>query len=162
MDSVLELGMEVIMRPHPHSWEVDKEVLEYIEEKYGHRIMIDRSMDNVETLKKADVLISDTISGILYDFVFIFQKPVIAITREDVMYGYELKDLSTKNAASILAEEAGALVPIEEIEDIEKIVKRVKNKNIEKAIIDAHIFNYGKAGKIAAGQIIEICEGNSI
>lgn len=155
LESVLELGVEVILRPHPQSWISDKEQMEYIEETYGQHITIDKSIDNTATLKKADVLICD-ISGMIYDFVFMFQKPIIVIEKQYKIPGYEYTDLEHEDSARILAEETGFLLPIEEAEKIGTLVSTLKATKIESAQIDKHIYNYGRAGKIAAEQIVSI------
>ena len=77
-EALLSTGYDLIIRPHPQSFVSEKELVEGLMAAYpeNDRLVWDRSNDNYETLKKADILISD-FSGIIVDFAFVFEKPVI-------------------------------------------------------------------------------------
>ena len=78
IDELVKTDYDIIIRPHPQSFINDAELMKSLMEKYpeNDHLKWDRSSDNFETLKKADIMISD-FSGVMYDFAFVFDKPVI-------------------------------------------------------------------------------------
>ena len=77
-DVLLKTDYRVIIRPHPQSFVSETELMESFMAKYpdSDRLSWDRSNDNYEVLRQADLLISDY-SGVMIDFSFVFGKPVI-------------------------------------------------------------------------------------
>lgn len=78
IDSLLKTGYEIIIRPHPQSFSADKEIMDRLMTKYNdsNTLVWDRSIDNFDSLNKADIMISD-FSSVIWDYTFIFDKPVI-------------------------------------------------------------------------------------
>ncbi|MBO4696946.1 MAG: CDP-glycerol glycerophosphotransferase family protein [Lachnospiraceae bacterium] len=78
IESLLNTDYRIIIRPHPQSYTSEKEIMDDIMSRFpeSDRIHWDRSSDNFESLKKADILISD-FSGIIFDFALVFDRPVI-------------------------------------------------------------------------------------
>ena len=78
LDPLSETGWRVIIRPHPQSLIVEKPMLDSLFEKYRNNSNIewDYNNENIYSLTKADIMISD-FSGIIYDYVFLFNKPVL-------------------------------------------------------------------------------------
>ena len=77
-DVLLQTDYRIIIRPHPQSFESEKELMDRFMKRYPEsgRLRWDRSNDNFGVLKEADLLISDY-SGVMIDFSFVFGKPVI-------------------------------------------------------------------------------------
>ena len=65
----------IIVRPHPQSRISETEMLDKLEKKYNSFIW-DYKSENLDSLSKADIMISD-FSGILFDFAFLFKRPLI-------------------------------------------------------------------------------------
>ena len=78
IDSLLETGYNIIIRPHPQSFRSEKELMEELMKKYpdGERVHWDRSSDNFESLHTADIMISD-FSSVIFDYTLIFNKPIL-------------------------------------------------------------------------------------
>ena len=78
IDALLKTEYRIIIRPHPQSFESEKEMIERLMNQYpdNDRMEWDRKTDNYDSLRKASVLISD-FSGVIFDFAFVFEKPVI-------------------------------------------------------------------------------------
>ena len=78
IDALLKTDYKIIIRPHPQSFESEKDLMDSLRNKYpdSDKLTWDRSNDNYETLRESDILISD-FSGVLFDFSFIFERPVI-------------------------------------------------------------------------------------
>ena len=73
-----ETGYHIIIRPHPQSFIVEKELMEKLMKEYPESAQIEwnRDNDNYDALKRADILISD-FSGVIFDFSLVYDKPVI-------------------------------------------------------------------------------------
>ncbi len=78
IDELLKTGYHVIIRPHPQSFESEKELMQELMEKYpeSENLEWNRDVDNFEVLRRSDVLISD-FSGVIFDFALIYGKPII-------------------------------------------------------------------------------------
>ena len=78
IDALIDTGYKIIIRPHPQSYASEKDMLDKIISKYKDepRITWNRDNDNFEVLRQSDILISD-FSGIIFDFTFVFDKPLI-------------------------------------------------------------------------------------
>ena len=82
IDPLVKTGWRIIIRPHPQSLIVEKAMLERLVELYKNtpNIEWDYNHENIYTLSKSDVMISD-FSGIIYDYVFLFDRPVLLSLR---------------------------------------------------------------------------------
>lgn len=78
IEKLIETGYHIIIRPHPQSFDSEKEMLDKLMEKFpdSEQIEWNRDMDNFEVLKRSDILISD-FSGVTYEFAFVYDKPII-------------------------------------------------------------------------------------
>ena len=87
LDPLAKTGWRIIVRPNPQSLIVEKPMLEKLIERYKNNPNIewDYNHENIISLSKADVMISD-FSGIIYDYVFLFDRPVLLSLR-----GFDLR-----------------------------------------------------------------------
>jgi len=87
-------GWRIIVRPHPQSKKSEPQVLQILEQKYKDckNIEWDYNRENIISMKKADIMISD-FSGIIYDYTFLFDKPVIYVNAELDLRPYDAYDL---------------------------------------------------------------------
>lgn len=78
INALLETGYHLIIRPHPQSFKVEKEMLDRLRKEFpeGNQIEWNRDNDNFEVLCRSDILVSD-FSGVIFDFTLIHDKPVI-------------------------------------------------------------------------------------
>lgn len=90
------MGYHVIVRPHPQSFSSEKEMIEKIMRQYpaSEKLEWNRDNDNFEVLRRADILISD-FSGIINEFAFVYDKPVIYTDTELDLGIYDACWLST-------------------------------------------------------------------
>lgn len=96
IDAIVENGFHLIIRPHPQSLIVEKEMIEKLKNKYkdNKNLEWDFDVDNIYSLSKADVMLSD-FSGVIFDYAFMFEKPAIIPSFTFDKRGYdaiELKD----------------------------------------------------------------------
>lgn len=157
-----EAGWHVILRPHPQSFISDKDVLARVGEElrpFGN-VEWDRNPDGFATLSRAAVMVSD-VSGVIFDFAFVFLRPVVTIGEGPLRDGFEAweiphpawetaamdalgrhlrpgEEASVADVVAALAENAGDLRP------------RILTLRGENAV------NFGHAGPAVAGAILDI------
>lgn len=158
IEKLLAGNNNVILRPHPQSWISDKEVLENIISKFDNEksFKIDREIDNSTSLAKAKTIICDITSGIIYDFAFLHRKPVIAVDVEWYDGGYESSNIENDPCTKYLLKDVGRTITSDDIPHINSIVNDLEKISITDEVIESHIWNFKKAGPIAAEQILTI------
>ena len=73
-------NLHLIIRPHPQDVRYKKKMLEKLKLKYKNKnIYWDYSDNPLKSMAITDIMISDTASSIIFDFILLFSKPVIAI-----------------------------------------------------------------------------------
>ena len=79
LDPLSEIGWNIIVRPHPQSKVAEKELIARLQAKYNKNsnIIWDFNPDNIVSISKADIMISD-FSSITLDFAFLRNKPFLA------------------------------------------------------------------------------------
>ena len=79
LDPLAETGWNIIVWPHPQSKVVEKELIARLQTKYNknNNIIWDFDPDNIVSISKADIMISD-FSSITLDFAFLRNKPFLA------------------------------------------------------------------------------------
>ena len=111
---------EVIVRPHPQTLVSEKNILEPLKEKFSN-IEWNFDNDNFEVLNKSDILITD-FSGIIFDYTFIFDKPLIyADTNFDTL-PYDADWLDEKMWALRVLPEIGVKLEEKDFEHIDTII----------------------------------------
>lgn len=79
LDPLAATGWDIIVRPHPQSKVVEKDLIARLQAKYNknNKIIWDFDPDNIVSISKADIMISD-FSSITLDFAFLRDKPFLA------------------------------------------------------------------------------------
>lgn len=78
LDELVATGYKIIVRPHPQSFASEKEMIDNLMKKYPESDLFkwNRDNDNFDVLNESDLLITD-FSGIIFDYAFVFGKPLI-------------------------------------------------------------------------------------
>ncbi|MCH3919266.1 MAG: CDP-glycerol glycerophosphotransferase family protein [Sphaerochaeta sp.] len=94
LDPLSKSGWDVIVRPHPQSRLVEKELLDKLQKRYAENTHLrwDFGSDNSEALAGADVMISD-FSGIIFDYTFLYDKPVMYVAQDFDKRPYDAGDV---------------------------------------------------------------------
>ncbi|MDR1363894.1 MAG: CDP-glycerol glycerophosphotransferase family protein [Spirochaetaceae bacterium] len=94
LSPLVKTGWRIIARPHPQSKKSEAEMLRSLMEKYKDAANLewDYERENIYSLSKADIMISD-FSGIIFDYVFLFDKPVLYVNHKIDMRLYDADDL---------------------------------------------------------------------
>ncbi|MDR1325325.1 MAG: CDP-glycerol glycerophosphotransferase family protein [Treponema sp.] len=94
LDPLVKTGWRIIVRPHPQSKKSEAAMLDALTAKYKDSANLewDYERENIFSLKKADIMISD-FSGIIFDYVFLCDKPVIYVKQGMDLRPYDADDL---------------------------------------------------------------------
>ena len=78
LDDIVNSDYNIIIRPHPQSLISDKDIIDKFQNRYKDKNNVEWDFNrvNIYSLSKADIMISD-FSGVIFDYVFLFEKPVI-------------------------------------------------------------------------------------
>ena len=164
LDPLADAGFKVIIRPHPQSKTSEKEMLDRLSERYKDKPNIEWNYDrdNIYCLKKADIMISD-FSGIIFDYTFLCDKPVIYANAQMDLLPYdaweiphELWEIETLHKMGIQINEAD----FANIKDV--ILKAADSPQLKAARDKAKAEAWqriGQAGKLTADFMIKAVEG---
>jgi hypothetical protein len=94
LSPLIKTGWHIIVRPHPQSKKSEAFMLEALAAKYRNNANLewDFERENIYSLVKADIMISD-FSGIVYDYAFLCDKPVIYVKQGIDIRAYDADDL---------------------------------------------------------------------
>lgn len=155
LDPLAKTSWRIIVRPHPQSKKSESQMLKTLQTRYKNysNIEWDFERDNIYAMKKADVMISD-FSGIIFDFMFLCDKPVLYANAELDMKVYDAYWLSShgKNIWQFeTLEKAGIKIADTNFENIASVIENARdNENLQnartKAKAEAWMFQ-GSAGK---------------
>ena len=145
-------------RPHPQSWISESDLIKSIKNKFNDNPLfaIDKKITNEEALMNSKIVITDINSGMIYDIALIYKIPIIAVNHEFFDGGYESSNLINEESTKVLLKKTGKIISEKEIHDTNKFIESVSDIEISKQLISEHLFNFQKAGKVAASQIINL------
>jgi CDP-glycerol glycerophosphotransferase (TagB/SpsB family) len=166
LDPLLKTNWKIIVRPHPQSLIVEKEMINCLSAKYAENSNLewDFKRENIFSLLKADVMVSDT-SGIIFDYVFLRDKPVFCI--------YEKFDIRSRDAFEIYEnpednwnyrtlKNVGFEIKPDALDELPDQILKVSNDIDLKSVIEktkAEAWHYkGEAGKQTANFMVSTVE----
>ena len=166
LDPLAKTGWRIIVRPNPQSLIVEKELIERLSKRYAEISCLewDFKIENIFSLKKADVMISDY-SNIMLDFIFLCNKPVLYVSEKldlrtrDAFHAYETQD---EFWTFQKLKKMGIELKQEMFEALPDLISRVSLDTTMKSARDdakAEAWNcQGEAGKYAADFMIKTAE----
>jgi len=163
LDPLSKTDWRIIVRPHPQSIINEKPMIDSLKEKYKDNLNIewDYNHENIYSLFKSDVMLSD-FSAIIYDFSFLFNKPVIINTKEynfDQLDAQDLQDepyfFKTIKNIGMQIDENNLDNLKETISNLSKDIRMQEYRENEKNIMWQF---QGEAGKRAVDFIINTVE----
>ena len=152
LDPLAKTGWNIIIRPHPQSKKSEKEMLDRLEARYkeNKNIVWDYERDNIYSLKKADIMISD-FSGIIFDYTFLCDKPVIYVADNIDLRPYDAYDLGKELWQFETLKKMGIKLDENNFDNISEVIKNASDskelseqRKIAKETAWMHIGNAGK------------------
>ena len=153
---------DVIFRPHPQSFVSFPKLVEDVVSEFSDnpRFRLDSNHSGAESMATADLMISDA-SGVIFDFAFVYSKPVITIETDLNFQGFEAMNLPHEMWDAAAAKEIGIVVKEADVDQIAEKVAEVLD-NPSQASIDAiaksSVYNLGSAGKACGKVLTDISE----
>jgi len=163
LDPLTKTGWRIIVRPHPQSLLVEKEMIDRLSERYRENPNLewDFNRENIFSLNKADIMISD-FSGIILDYMFLRNKPVIYVSQKMDLRPYDAHTVYSDQADMWTFRslgKAGIELKPELFDDLPGFISKISaDTSLELAIgeVKAEAWHYrGEAGKRAADFMIE-------
>jgi len=161
LDPLAASNWRIIIRPHPQSKISETSILERLQTRYknSNNIEWDYERENIFSLSKADIMISD-FSGIIFDYMFLRDRPVLYVNQNFDLRPYDADDLDHEPWQFKTVKEAG--IELKEI-DFPQIIEIIKNANDNEALAVARkkaretAWQYpGEAGKRVYNFMTEI------
>ncbi len=157
---LLEDGYHVTLRPHPQFFISRNDFIAKIIKELSvfPNLMIDRSPSPEPTMAMADFLISD-FSGIIFDFAFLYNKPIIILDNDLPLGGFEGEDVNCEVWEIATRSKLGSIIKPEQISQLSSIIKKIsqENKTIDRSKIkEQSVYHFGTAGIVAGEQLSTI------
>lgn len=132
-------AFNMIIRPHPQAWISDKDIIGDLSAQFpdGDALVWDKAPDGLLSMSRADIMISD-FSGIIFDFILLFEKPVLAFKGNYDKRGHDSMDIKDDPWVLQAVERMG--ISIRE-NDIEALAELIETKLRNKDVLEQHI-NY--------------------
>jgi hypothetical protein len=149
---------DVIVRPHPQMKRSQPELYREVLGLEG--VTVDTARTPLAAMAAADILISD-ISGIVHEFAFVHEKPVIVIDHRQDVGGLEGYVLGGDSELKELCREF--IIPVApcDIDDLPRLIPVAMERHSRRriaAVRDDVVYNFGKAASAAARQLQEILQ----
>jgi len=135
LDPLSVSGWRIIIRPHPQSKKSESEMLEHLQARYKDKSNIewDFERENIYSLNKADIMISD-FSGIIFDYMFLRDKPVLYVSQDFDLRPYDADDLDHELWQFKTVKEAGIELREEDFPGITEVIKNAgDSENLKQA-----------------------------
>jgi hypothetical protein len=164
IDPLAASGWRIIIRPHPQSIISEAAILDRLQAHYkdSYNIEWDYERENIYSLSKADIMISD-FSGIIFDYMFLRDKPVLYVSQNIDLRPYDADDLDHELWQFKTIKEAGIKLLEDDFPRIMEIIKNAgDNENLKKARKKAleTAWQYpGEAGKLVFDFMIRAVNG---
>ncbi|MDR2193131.1 MAG: CDP-glycerol glycerophosphotransferase family protein [Treponema sp.] len=169
LEPLAKSSFHVIIRPHPQTMLVEKKLVEPLRAALAPYSNVEWNFDadNGAVLSRADILISD-FSGVIFDFAFLFNRPVVYPFYTFDARPYDLSDIEREAWTFRAIREIG--VPLDEnlFENIDSALDAVIEKATHTAVReklqrlkDESWMYQGEAGERVADFLFSVCAAAS-
>ena len=152
IQSLVDTGYNIIIRPHPQSFESEKELMDRLMTKFPENDTLswNRDNDNFEVLKKSDIMITD-FSGVMFDYALIFDRPFIYADIEFDKSAYDAAWLDEDMWTLRILPHIGIPLKEEDFGNIKEVIDRtVNDETLAKGRDRARSETWANPGEAAA------------
>jgi len=163
LDSLIATNFDITLRPHPQSFISEKPLMERLQAKYpeSKHFHWNRDADNFDILNVSDILISD-FSGVLFDYAFVFGKPVIYVGGSPDIQMTDEAWLDDSNRTLVILTNLGKELKEVDIPSVGKMITELIGSDKYAASIkstrDTYWQNQGHAAEAVADYLIKKSE----
>lgn len=131
LDPLAETGWHIIIRPHPQSKKSEADMLARLEQRYVEKTNVewDYNRDNIHSMKRADIMISD-FSGIIFDYTFLCDKPVMYVNADMDLRPYDAYDLHKQLWQFSVLEKMGIKLNEADFADIKTVIQNANDSPV--------------------------------
>lgn len=160
--TLLEAGHTLIVRPHPRTIILNKELPELLIGEFGHhpKFQLQTDITQIETLWNSDILISDW-SGIALEYAFGFERPVLFIDATPKVNNPNFRQISSIPIEVQAREKIGKVVSLSDLGDIDSHIQDLWSRREElkeniRRWREEIVFNPMQSAKIAADLLLKM------
>ena len=163
LDPLRDTGWRIIIRPHPQSKKSEADMLERLESRYkdSPNVEWDYERDNIYSMKKADIMISD-FSGIIFDYTFLCDKPVMYVNADMNLKPYDAYDLNKELWQFEILKKMGIKLEEDDFGRIKEVIQNASDSGelaaARREAKETAWMHIGEAGKNAADFMIKTVE----
>lgn len=161
LDPLTKSNIHIIIRPHPQSLISEPNIIETLKKDYESysNVEWDTNRDNIYSLSRADIMISD-FSGIIFDYIFLCDKPVMYVKQQFDMRPYDADDLDHTIWQFRTLEKIGIELKPDQFTQIETVLRNAvdsKELNIARQEAKEQAWQHiGESGKRTAEFILSL------
>ncbi len=160
ISKLLSNNFKVTLRPHPEHYKRSNQTIDKIKDLYFDNVnfLLDKNWSNLNSLEKAEILITDN-SSIVFEFVLVFERPVIFIDYKDKVHNTNIDKLTIKTIDDEFKENFGNVVNITNLEYLPNLCENMLIKNnlsteLIKSFSKKHLSNLGNSSSFATNYLI--------
>ena len=157
---ILKAGFLLIIRPHPQSLIVEKDIVQKLQEQTidNSQVVWDIGTPNVYAMHESDVMISD-FSGVIFDYLCLYEKPILTLDFSFCHFEYDSLDVEVLWELSVL-DRIGGRVSLDNIHNISNLITQALENRTEKeeiCKIKTLLWSYPhQSGRRAASALLQI------
>tara|TARA_B100000902_G_scaffold396941_1_gene459252 strand:+ start:968 stop:2161 length:1194 start_codon:yes stop_codon:yes gene_type:complete len=164
LDILLELDIQLTIRPHPMTIRHHKKKLAVLNHSYQHKqnFCIQTNIHNRDILFQSDLLITDW-SGIGIEYGIGLKKPVIYIDTPQKVHNPEADKINLSPIENEIRSEIGKIVNIDDLSNIHCYIYELLKEYDEDKIIETkekYLFTKKNSLKKSAKRILSIANAN--
>lgn len=158
---MLDAGLNVVVRPHPQSFISEPELIEDLKRSLSdyRNLTWDVDRDPMAAMASSDVMLSD-ISGIIFDYVFLYEKPVLTVEFRPDKRGMEANDIPYEPWELTILETIGKQLKEDDFNQLPAIVASFAGNSEHKEAIrqlrQQSVVNFGDAASATVNTLEEI------
>ncbi len=164
LQPLADAGFRLCIRPHPQSSLAEPGLLRELQAALAKHQAVswDFGPSPFAAMQRADVLLSD-LSGIVFDFALIFEKPVLTMEFTPDLRGQEANDLPWRAWELEILPRLGQTLCPADIPRLPEIIAGLPPAEVfvpaMRSLRAASLYNFKRSGEVAAGQLLAIQAG---
>jgi len=152
ISALVNTGYNIIIRPHPQSFESEKDLMNSLMSKFpeSDKMHWNRDNDNFDVLSRSDIMITD-FSGVMFDYALIFDRPFIYADIEFDKSPYDAAWLEEDMWTLKILPHIGIPLKEEDFDNIREVIDRtVNDESLEKGRERARKETWANPGEAAS------------
>ena len=130
VSSLLSENFTLTLRPHSEHYTRSKKTINKIKDLFlnNENFFLDKSYSNLKSLEKSEILITDN-SSIVFEFILIFERPIIYIDYKDKVHNVSIDKISIKSSDDELKKNFGNILNISDLKKLPELCENLLIKN---------------------------------